>query len=238
MAHTTPELQLRRTRIFKLQGKSEEDSINIAIARFGEVDVLKNQLKEIYNVQKSFSKKLLNIALVLIFIGTISLISQFIYYSSNNIDSKLLNNIENTIKNDNGISDKKLKSLFHNNNKKFRFYNKELKYIAVFKYPKNYSGTNDSFKHAQYIYPSIEELNNDLVRIRYIANASSDKEYLDNNNKWHISVCYITPRAQWREYGINTVLRIFTITCIVSSLVLFMISTFINIHHNKRVNFI
>jgi disulfide oxidoreductase YuzD len=222
----------------KLQGKSQEDSIKIAMDRFGEVDILKNQLKEIYNVQKSFSKKIFNVALVLLFIGILALVSQIIINNnSNTIDSKLLYSIQNIIKNDNSISNENLKTLFNDSQSKFKFYNKELKYIAVYKYPKNYNGNTDadSFKDAQYIYPSIGELNDDLVSTGYIANAGSNQEYLSDNNKWNISIRYITPKSQWLEYAINTLLKIFIITCIVSSLVLFIISAFINIYHNKKL---
>ncbi len=225
----------------KSQGKSQEESINIAIDRFGEVDILKNQLKEIYNVQKSFSKKLFNMAVVLMFIGIMALVYQiFINHNSLSIDSKLVDSVQNILKNDNTISNENLKVLFKDNNNKFRFYNKELKYIAVFKYPKNYNGNTDtaSFKDAQYIYPSIGELNNSLSRIGYIANAGSDQEYSSDNNRWRISVRYITPRSQWLHYAINNLLKIFIITCVVSSLVLFIISALVNIYHNKKVNFI
>lgn len=227
----------------KSQGKSQEESINIAMDRFGEADILKNQLKEIYSVQKNFSKKIFKIALVLLFIGIIALGYQIsINHNSNSIDSKLVyriqNGIQNIIKKDNTISSENLKTLFHDNNNKFKFYNKELKYIAVFKHPKNYNGNieEDSFKDAQYIYPDIGELNNDLARTGYIANASIDQEYLSDNNKWHISVHYITPRSQWLQYVINNLLKIFIITSIVSSLVLFIISAFIDIYHNKKVS--
>lgn len=223
----------------KSQGKSQEESIKIAIDRFGEVDILKNQLKEIYNVQKSFSKKILNIAVVLLFIGIIALISQIaISHNSNSIDSKILYNIQDIIKNDNTISNENLETLFNDNNYKFKFYNEELKYIAVYKHPKNYNGNTDedSFKDAQYIYPDIEELNDDLVRTGYVANARSDQEYLSDNNKWHVSIGYITPRSQWLDYAINTLLKIFIITCVVSSLVLFIISVFIKIYHNKKLD--
>ena len=52
----------------KSEGKSQEESIKISIDRFGEVDILKNQLKEIYSVQKSFSKKIFNIVYLLFII--------------------------------------------------------------------------------------------------------------------------------------------------------------------------
>lgn len=224
----------------KLQGKSQEDSINIAIDRFGEVDILKNQLKEVYNVEKNFSKKIFNIALALLLMGIIALISQiYINYNSQNIGSKLLYSVEDMIKNDNTVSNKVLKTLFDDNSGKFKFNNKELKYIAVFKYPKDYNGNTDttSLKYAEYIYPSIEELNNNLEKSGYIANAYSDKDYL-SDNKWHISIGYITPKAQGVEYAVNTALKVFTIICIVSGLILFSISVLISIYHKKRVSFI
>lgn len=225
----------------KSQGKSQEESINIAIDRFGQVDILKKQLKEIYNVQKSFSKRIFNIALVLLCIGIFSLISQvFIHYNSYSVDKNLLYSIQSTLKSDNGISNDKLKTLFQDNNNKFRFYNKELTYIAIFKYSNNYNGNIDEapFKDADYIYPSVGNLNNDLERKGYITNAGSDKEYFTSNDKWRISIRYITPRILWLQYGLNNIVNIFGVMFIVSSLILFTIATFINIYHKKRVDFI
>lgn len=223
----------------KSQGKSQDESVKIAIDRFGEVDILKNQLKEIYDVQKSFSKKIFNIAVVLLFIGIIALVSQIAFSRNlNSIDSKILYSIQDIIKNDNTISNENLETLFNDNTNKFKFYNKELKYIAVYKFDKNYTGNmeNDSFKDAQYLYPDTEQLNNDLAKIGYVANVSSDQVYLSDNNKWHISLGYIEPRSQWFEYLMNPILKIFIITCIVSSLVLFIISVCINIYHNKKLD--
>lgn len=223
----------------KAQGKSQEESIDIAIDRFGEIDILKKQLKEVYNVQKSFSRRIFNIALVLLIIGIVSLISQiFINYNSQSVDTKLLYSIQNVLKSDEAVNDK-LKSLFEANGNKFKFYNKELKYIAVFKYPENYTGKTDTFtfKEAKYIYPSVDKLNNDLERTGYISNAGSDKEYVYNSNKWRISVHYITPRIQWLQYGINNIVNIIGIICIVSSSILFIISILINIYHKNRIDF-
>lgn len=224
----------------KAQGKSREESIDIAIDRFGEIDILKKQLKEVYNVQKSFSRRIFNIALVILIIGIVSLISQiFIHYNSQSVDTKLLYSIQNTLKSDDGAVNDKLKSLFEANGNKFKFYNKELKYIAVFKYPENYTGNIDTspIKEAKYIYPSVDKLNKDLKRTGYISNASSDREYVANNSKWRISVHYVTPRLQWMQYGLNNIVNIIGIICIVSSSILFIISILINIYHKNRIDF-
>lgn len=225
----------------KRQGKSQDESIDIAINRFGEVDILKKQLKQVYTIEKSFSRKISNTAVILLIIGVIFLIFQnFIQYNARYIDTKILYDVQNIIKSNNDASSGKLETLFKENNNKFKFYNKQLKYIAVFKYPKDYNGNIDidSFKDAKSIYPSYDQLNNDLKRIGYISNAWSGKEYLTTNNKWYISVHYITPRIQWLQYGINNILNIFITICIVSSIVLFAISSFVNIHHKRKVKFI
>lgn len=225
----------------KKQGKSQDESIDIAINRFGQVDILKKQLRQVYTIEKSFSRKINNMAFILLIIGVMFLIFQnFIKYNSSYIDTKILYDVQNIIKSNNDVSSGKLETLFKENNNKFKFYNKELKYIAVFKYPPNYNGNMDidSFKDAKSIYPSYAQLNNDLKRIGYISNAWSDKEYLTTNNKWYISVHYIKPRIQWLQYGINNILNIFIIICIVLSIVLFIISSFINIYHKGKVEFI
>lgn len=225
----------------KAQGKSEKESIDIAISRFGEVNILKNQLKEVYNVQKNFSKIIFNVAIILLFVGIFSLISQvFIHYNSNTVDKNLLYDIESSLKSDSEISNNKLRTLFENNKNKFKFYNKDLAYIAVFKYPSSYNGDiyEASFKDAAHIFPSVNDLNNDLKIRGYITNAGSDKIYFTNSSKWRISIRYITPRVQWLQYGLNNIINIFGIILIVSSLILFTIAIFINAYHKKAVEFI
>lgn len=222
------------------QGKSHDESIDIAINKFGQVDILKEQLKQVYTIEKSFSRKIATMAFILLILGLLFLIFQsFIRYSSGDVDTKVLCGVQDIIKSNNVSSDK-LKSLFKENNNKFKFYNKELKYIAVFKYPKNYNGNidKDSFKDAESIYPSYTQLSDDLKRTGYVSNASSGKEYLTNNNKWYISVHYITPRIQWIQYVINNILSIFIIICLVSSMFLLIISFFISMYHKRKVELI
>ncbi|WP_333861452.1 permease prefix domain 1-containing protein [Clostridium sp.] len=223
------------------QGKSQDESIDIAINKFGQVEILKEQFKKVYTIEKSFSRKIINIAFILLIIGLLCLLFQnFIRYGSGHLDTKVLYDVQDIIKSDNDVSKDKLKALFEENSNKFKFYNKELKYIAVFKYPKNYNGSidKDSFEDAESIYPSYTQLNTDLKKMGYISNACSGKEYLTINDKWYISVHYITPKIQWIQYGINNILNMFIIICLLSSMILSIISFFLNMYHKRKVELI
>lgn len=221
------------------QGKSQEESIKIAIERFGEVTLLKNQFKDIYKTKKIISKKACIITLVLLIVGIIALISKELFiYNSNKICSQLLDDIQYVSLKDNGISEENLKTLYNNNIAKYRFYNKDLKYIAVYKYPVNYDGKigSGTYKNAECVYPSAEELNTILNKNGYIANSSSSSRFVTDNNKWFISIHYLTPRVQWLNSLVYNLLYPLGITCIVLSIVPLIFSIFTNIYRSKKVN--
>lgn len=222
------------------QGKSQEESINIAIERFGEVTLIKDQLKGIYKTKKIISKKVCIIALTFMIVGIIALLSKEIFiYNSNKVCSQLLDDVQYFTLKDNGLSEKNLKILYNNNKAKYRFYNKDLKYIAVYKYPVNYDGKIDSgtYKNAECVYPSVDELNTILSKNGYIANASTSTGFLTDNNKWFISIHYLVPRMQWVDFVVYTLLHPLGIICIILSIAPFIISTLINIYHRKKINF-
>lgn len=62
--------------------------------------------------------------------GIIALLSkELLIYNSNEICSRQLHDIQYAALNDNGLSEENLITLYNNNKAKYRFYNKDLKYI-------------------------------------------------------------------------------------------------------------
>ncbi|MCS4474628.1 permease prefix domain 1-containing protein [Clostridium botulinum] len=93
----------------KQEGKSEEESINIAINRFGEVNQIKDQLREIYSFHKRFSKNILIVALIVLFIGTASLITKSF---GNKLTEMTMDNVSNAIRQSDEIPKDKIRKLF------------------------------------------------------------------------------------------------------------------------------
>ncbi|MET7038982.1 permease prefix domain 1-containing protein [Clostridium botulinum] len=206
---------------FKQEGKSEEESINIAINRFGEVNQIKDELREIYSFHKRFSKNILIAALILLCIGTASLITKSFGYK---LTEMTMDSVNNAIRQSDEIPKDKIRKLFEKNKRILKYDNKNLKYIAVFKYPKDYKLELDrnieKLEEAKYTYPSMGDLNKELKRIGYIANVSEGGELISdkNNNKWSIRIGYIDPNSQW---DINNLPNIFIIGCFVAYWILF-----------------
>ncbi|NFD78938.1 MFS transporter [Clostridium botulinum] len=203
------------------EGKSEEESINIAINRFGEVNQIKDELREIYSFHKRFSKNILIVALVVLFIGTASLITKSF---GNKLTEMTMDSVSNAIRQSDEIPKDKIRKLFEKNKRILKYDNKNLKYIAVFKYPKDYKLELDrdieKLEEAKYTYPSMEDLNKELKRIGYIANAGEQGGLISdkNNNKYSIRIGYIAPNSQW---VINNLPNIFIIGCFVTYWILF-----------------
>ncbi|BDB00989.1 permease prefix domain 1-containing protein [Clostridium botulinum] len=203
------------------EGRSEEESINIAISRFGEVNQIKDELREIYSFHKRFSKNILIVALVVLFIGTGSLITKSFGYK---LTEMTIGSVNNAIRQSDEIPKEEITKLFEKNTKILKFDNKNLKYIAVFKYPKDYKLELDrnieKLEEAKYTYPSMVDLNKEIKRIGYIANVSEQGGLISdkNNNKWSIRIGYIDPNSQW---AINNLPNIFIIGCFVAYWILF-----------------
>ncbi|NFD30842.1 hypothetical protein EXN57_09630 [Clostridium botulinum] len=91
------------------EGKSEEESINIAISRFGEVNQIKDELREIYSFHKRFSKNILIAALIVLFIGTVSLITKSFGYK---LTEMTMDSVNNAIRQSDEIPKDKIRKLF------------------------------------------------------------------------------------------------------------------------------
>ncbi|MFD3156635.1 hypothetical protein ACFIJ5_07205 [Haloimpatiens sp. FM7330] len=160
----------------------------------------------------------------------------FIYNRPSRIVDNMINNIENSIKQNNQISNETLNKLFEDNKKPLKYTGKTLKYISIFQYNnsnKNKEELLDTYpklKNAKYIYPDIKELNSDLSRIGYISNASSSKVLVNKNSTWLIRIAYISGEYKY-------IINYFIITCFVIYWLLFGIWATINVYHKVGYKF-
>lgn len=93
----------------KLEGKSEEESVNIAISRFGNTNQIKNELKKIYGTEKRSCKKIIKVATIMLIISVSSfLLSKMFFYRHQRIAGNLLNSIEKKFTINDEIQKKKL----------------------------------------------------------------------------------------------------------------------------------
>ena len=99
------------------EGRSEEESINIAISRFGEVNQIKNELREIYSFHKRFSKNILIVALIVLFIGTVSLITKSF---GNKLTEMTMDGVSNAIRQSDEIPTDKIRKLFKKKQKNIK----------------------------------------------------------------------------------------------------------------------
>lgn len=135
-------------------GVNEDESIKIAIERFGGELQIRSELNHVVRFQKVFAKNILIVSLFLLVISAILLItSHFAYQDFNkryNMMESQCETLENKLKSD-GIPevDTYLKSLFESNDNK-------LTYVAIKELPKdfNHSTSSNLFPgKIQYSYP-------------------------------------------------------------------------------------
>lgn len=191
------------------QGYSENESIDIAIRRFGDAAKLKIQLNKLYKLQKDSSKRILALATLFLIIGFAAFILKMaILARSNNIERTLLYRFSNSIKSSNVISQDKLKNLYESNKNIKFLYNKDLKYIAVYKYPSQFKGdladASPKKETAKYIYPSLKVLDADQKNNGYIANCYSAISLKINGDKYLIELAFMSPTY---NYGLSLILN-------------------------------
>lgn len=191
------------------QGYSENESIDIAIKRFGDAANLKIQLNKLYKLQKDSSKRILALAKLFLIIGFAAFILKMaVLGRSNNIERTLLYRFSNSIKSSNVISQDKLKNLYESNKNIKFLYNKDLKYIAAYKYPAQFKGDlahiSPKKETAKYIYPSLKVLATDQKNNGYIANSSSATNLKINGDKYIIELAFMSPTY---NYGLSSILN-------------------------------
>jgi hypothetical protein len=132
----------------KSEGKSEEESISIAINMFGEENQIENELIGVFNFVNKKSKKALLIAvaflLITIISGAISAIGTDLYWKGISTRDDEIFNIMSSYNKDNIDSiDKDISTVFNKSKKK-------LIYVAMANIPNR----NGKLENIEYIYPS------------------------------------------------------------------------------------
>lgn len=147
-------------------GVNEDESIKIAIKRFGGELQIRSELNHVVKFQKVFAKNILMVSLVLLVISAILFITSHFASQDSlkkyNIMWSQYETLENKFESD-GISgvDTYLKSLFESNDNK-------ITYVAIKELPKdfNFSKSNDLFPgEIQYSYP--EEIKKESYNNRF-----------------------------------------------------------------------
>lgn len=146
-------------------GVNEEESIRIAIERFGGEFQIRSELNQVLRLQKLFAKKILIVSIILLVMSAILFITSiFLHQASNkrfHIMDSQLNALESKLKSD-GITgvDTYLKALFVSDNN-------QLTYVAVKELPKDFdiSKSNELFPgEIKYSYP-------EKIRNEYFSNS-------------------------------------------------------------------
>ncbi|MDR3595176.1 permease prefix domain 1-containing protein [Clostridium sp.] len=136
----------------KNEGKTEEESIKIAISRFGECGQVENELSKVFKVKRKFAKTLLIVSIVSL------LLSSICYISYRVTDDMFRLRIPQTLKNAVGgkleagdqISYEEVTELLTK-------YKKQFRYVGVYK-ESNYSRIPDILYPSNF---SVEEVEND-----------------------------------------------------------------------------
>jgi len=134
------------------EGKTEEESIEIAISRFGERGQVENELSKVFKVQRKFAKTLLIISIVSLLLSVICYIS---YRTTDDmfrlsIPQSLRTVVNYKLEAGKTISNEEVTQLLTK-------YKKQFRYVAIYKQD-NYSETPNI------VYPSnfsVEEVEND-----------------------------------------------------------------------------
>nr|WP_258567800.1 permease prefix domain 1-containing protein [Paenactinomyces guangxiensis] len=139
----------------KAEGKSEEESVYIAIRRFGDTRHLNKDLQEVFEVQKKFAKWIFRVAMLAVTVWFLVTAAYFILSTYNtNIreqamnDRQLMERIHKELVQTSTITPrikKELQQLVNENKKRIH-------HAAIFK-TKDFEANTHPVKEARYIYP-------------------------------------------------------------------------------------
>lgn len=204
------------------QGISEDESIKIAVERFGDKKQLTTGLLELFSFQKRFAKNLLRISFIFLVIGLVSWISLFIMeWNYLSTVPSINNKIATLLEHEDQISIDKEKQINLIIQKYTKIYN-----VAIFPVKLNlveqqksaeiYDSLDYQLSKALFpvklnlveqqkpveIYDSSDyQLSNALYTYRKNVDLTSDNQYRLNtthlNNKWIIQVQLMNPSDYW-----------------------------------------
>jgi len=158
----------------KADGKSEQESIEIAISRFGEQCQLESELAKVFKIQRKFAKTILIVSLVSFLLAAIC----FIGYKMTDgnfpftltVPESLQIAVEHKIETGKIISNEEVDQLLTK-------YKKQFRYVAIFKennlispdkiYPSNFSVKEIENDSTSYLAKSFTEPNGIVWQVRY-----------------------------------------------------------------------
>lgn len=187
----------------KKTGKTEEESIRIALERFGDNKQIEGELKSIFNKKSSFVTSLL---IVTVIFFTSSIVFLAISLIGNNYLEKsyknsgqaecdfLISEVNQNIKKNKGVRKEDLDKIIEGRNEKLVGIDTKLKYVGIFKIPQgltyddfvstiNYSNVNYTFKGDFYksayfkVYTNRLQVGNDAWYIEIRMAGFVDKDF-------------------------------------------------------------
>lgn len=213
----------------KSEGKSEEESIEIAINRFGEGRQIEKELTKIFKIQKKFTKVLFRVAGIFLVMSLTALLL-FGTLTINN-DRKMTErhndftqNIEKKLQANDVIPIEEVNSLFNK-------YKEQLRYIAVINLNSNERFIaklpSEEIKNIDFVYPS------DISPSEYRNNLHFSRTIETNNNKWQV-IYGMRKDVLSNPYLYLPIMKLVGIVCFVVYWVFFGIWGVINTYHANR----
>lgn len=169
------------------QGKSEDESIEIAISRFGESEKLGDEFESVFNPKKIFGKGILIVSSILLLASIISYyiitpITNKQLQVSGELNNEICNLISNSDFNNNELLTNDIKNVLSK-------YGREFKYIAIYRLPNDFVLDGNGFN--TYNYP-MSYINPKDTPIDIVKNDKEDWAggYFEKNNteKWVVKV--------------------------------------------------
>lgn len=135
----------------KSEGKSEDESISIAIKRFGEETQIENELIGIFKFENKTAKKILIVALSFLLMTLVSFsISVIGTKTSVKNYNKRINEIYNIMS---SYKQEDIESINEDISKEFNESKKMIAYISMFRVPNGENMWHDDLKDLEYVYP-------------------------------------------------------------------------------------
>lgn len=202
----------------KGQGLTEEESIKIALNRFGELGKVEKELSEVLKFQRKFASSILIASLVSLLLAVICFVTYKVTDKnfSLRVPELLKTAIEHKIEAGETVSGDEVNSLLMK-------YSKQFRYVAIYK--ENHNGTPDL------IYPSnfnVEEIQKDESTLTTYVNSPDGKEW--------------TVKYGFDIRGFNlSIEHIFLVTAVaffIGYWLCFGLWSIINAYHNKSLNLV
>ncbi|MDP4146691.1 MAG: hypothetical protein Q8936_19805 [Bacillota bacterium] len=145
----------------QMEGKSEKESLYLAIERFGNIKKERKRVFKEFNISENITKGILITALMFAIMGIMSIV--MLWYGGNYVGTKYSHDYtadlamisKEAIEKDQGVADVKINKIFNQYMVKLKQDGEQLNYMYIYKFPKDYdihSFNNNDNSKAQYTY--------------------------------------------------------------------------------------